>query len=34
MKKELKSGIEVADKLIEDFENGEITFLELTSGRS
>lgn len=32
MKTELKFGIEVADKLIEDFENGEITFLELTCG--
>ncbi len=32
MKDELKFGIEEADKLIEDFENGDITFLELTCG--
>jgi len=32
MKEELKFGIKKADKLIEDFENGDITFLELTCG--
>ena len=32
MKDELKFGIEEADKLIADFENGDITFLELTCG--
>ena len=32
MKEELKFGIEEADKLIEDFENGDVTFLELTCG--
>ena len=31
MKAELKSGIYEADKLIEDFENGVINFVELTS---
>ena len=31
MKSELKSGIPEADKLIEDFENGVINFVELTS---
>ena len=32
MKDELKSGIEKYDKLIERFENGEITFTGLTDG--
>ena len=32
MKKELKLGIEVADKLIEEFENGNVNFVELTCG--
>ena len=31
MKKELKSGITEVDNLVEKFENGEISFVELTS---
>jgi len=31
MKQELKSGITELDNLIEDFENGKINFVELTS---
>ena len=32
MREELKFGIEEADKLIQDFENGDISFLKLTCG--